>query len=135
MKRKLEIVIEKPRTPVAALYADRPRIEEWLPGVKYEHLSGEPGQPGAKAKLVVKRFTILEKVTCRNLPDSFSHIDKLMKWNRAIVENTFEELSPSSTKWTLQAELRFIIRPPGGKLDKIESAYTEPFKKFAEAEL
>ena len=137
MKHKFEIVIEKPRDAVAALYADRPRIEEWLPGlVEYRHLSGEPGQPGAKVELVLKLLTVVEMVTDRNLPDSFSHS---VEWRKYCIpiENIFEELSPSSTKWTLEAEIKgwIIERILRGREEEFKSKYMEPFKKFAEAEL
>ena len=137
MKFELEKVIERPRAAVAKLYADRPRIKEWLPGlVEYRHLSGEPGQPGAKAELVVKRFTVVETVTDRNLPDSFSHSAEWGK-NCIPIENIFEELSPSSTKWTLEAEIKgwIIGGILGGREEEFKSKYMEPFKKFAEAEL
>lgn len=136
MKWELEKVIERPRDAVADLYADRPRIKEWLPGlVEYKHLSGEPGQPGAKAELVLE-LTVVETVTDRNLPDSFSHTVERKKICIPI-ENIFEELSPSSTKWTLEAEIKGWITEKflRGREEEFKSKYMEPFKKFAEAEL
>lgn len=138
MKYELESVIERPRDAAADLFGDCSRIKEWLPGlVEYRHLSGEPGQPGAKAELVLKRITVVKTVTNRN--DPFSCTYEIKKCC-ATVEDIFEELSPSSTKWTLRAELvfsGFMKIVAGGMQGKIKSEIykcMEAFKKFAEGE-
>lgn len=147
MKHEHEKVIERPLHAVAAMYADRARITEWHPSVgDYRHLSGEPGRAGAKAELVFKGFTIVETVKDRNLPDSFSHIDEPKDWNCHVTfENAFEELSPSSTKWTVTAEFiltgnwmeREIMKRVMSeeKIEKEICEYMKAFKEFAEAEL
>lgn len=143
MKHEHEKVIERPLHAVAAMYADRARITEWHPSVgDYRHLSGEPGRPGAKAEIVLKQnITIDETVTGHgDPPGSFSHTDEEKRCLATIV-NTFEELTPSSTKWKLRAKLdwSFIMRGLAyamkGKIEKEICEYMKAFKEFAEAEL
>lgn len=87
-----------------------------------------------------------------NLPNSFFHT---VEWKKmkicATFGNIFEELSPSSTKWTLQVRVEvskeaslaeriklWAIIEALDKLGKIKNGlckYMKAFKKFAEAEL
>ena len=148
MKYEREKVIERPRDAVAELYADRPRINDWHPSVAdYTHSSGDPGQPGAKAEIVLKQgITIVETVTGRgDPPGSFSHTDKPKDWNCHVTfENTFEELSPNSTAWTLLVEvsagsmtmeIKVKALEMSGTIRKEICKYMEAFKEFAEGEL
>lgn len=144
MKHEREKVIERPRDDVAKLYADRSRIKEWHPSVAdYKHLSDELGQPDAKAEIVLKHgITIVETVTGRGRgdpPGSFSHTDEEKRCLATFV-NTFEELTPGSTRWTVTAEFIFtgnwIEREIMKRvMSKEICKYMEAFKEFAEGEL
>ncbi|NQU48785.1 MAG: SRPBCC family protein [Planctomycetes bacterium] len=55
MKYSLQIDIALPRARVIELFDNPDNMSCWQPGlVSYEHLSGDPGQVDAKAKLVYK---------------------------------------------------------------------------------
>jgi hypothetical protein len=48
----VEIEIDLPRDQVIALFDNTENLFKWQTGLKdFEHISGEPGQPGAKSKL------------------------------------------------------------------------------------
>ena len=144
MKYELEIEIGRPREEVVKLFDDRDRFKEWQPSlVEFRHLSGEPGQPGAKAELVHKmgkrNVTMLETVTDRNLPHSFSGTYEVSNCYNT-VENVFEELSPGTTKWTFRTEFTFrgfmkimaFLMP--GAFKKESWKHMVNFKEFAEGD-
>ncbi len=69
--------IDLPRDRVVELFDDPENLLKWQTGLQsFEHLSGEPGHPGARSKLVFQsgkhRIELLETVTVRDLPDEFS---------------------------------------------------------------
>lgn len=77
MRYKQEILINRPVDEVVEHFDSSENMMKWFPDLKsFEHLSGEPGQPGAKSKLVFEtkrgNFEMIETITVRNLPDEFS---------------------------------------------------------------
>ena len=53
MKYTREVVIDLPRDRVIELFDDADNLPKWQEGLqRFEHVSGEPGQPGAKSRLV-----------------------------------------------------------------------------------
>ena len=49
----VSIEIDMPRDEVVALFDNADNLFHWQNGLQsFEHVSGEPGQPGAKSKLV-----------------------------------------------------------------------------------
>lgn len=77
MQYTTEVMINLPRQRVIELFDDPDSLQKWQPGLKsFEHLSGEPGQPGSKSKLVYdmngRKIEMIETITRRDLPDEFS---------------------------------------------------------------
>lgn len=143
MKYELEIEIDLPRNRVVELFDDTDNMKSWQPTLQsYRHLSGTPGQVGAKAEHVhkfgKKSITMIETVTSRNLPDEFSGTYEAKgAWNLA--ENWFEEISPGRTRWRTRNEFRCsgfmrimaFLMPSGFK--KETTKHMKSFKKFAES--
>ena len=108
----------------------------------FEHLSGEPGQPGATSRLKFKmgkrEMEMIETITVRNLPDDFSGTYE-MKGVFNIVKNKFSAISENKTKYVTEQEFRFqntMMKLMGflllGLFKKQSMKYLESFKKFAE---
>ncbi|HNO23164.1 MAG TPA: SRPBCC family protein [Leptospiraceae bacterium] len=77
MKYSVEIEINLPIARVIELFDNPDNLQKWQPGLlSFEHLSGTPGQPGAKSRLTFRmgrgKMIMTETVTVRNLPDEFS---------------------------------------------------------------
>ena len=116
MKYTREVTIDLPRDRVIELFDDADNLTKWQEGLQaFEHVSGEPGQPGAKSRLVYdhrgRRFELIETITERNLPDEFSGIYETDGvWN--LMTNRFEEEGPDRTRWIAESE----FRPQGIKM-------------------
>ena len=55
MKYTVDIIIDLPRPKVVTLFDNPDNMHKWQPDlVSFDHLSGDPGQPGAKSKLHYK---------------------------------------------------------------------------------
>jgi hypothetical protein len=142
MKFSTEIVIHLPRRRVVELFDNPDILPAWQPGLeKYELLSGKPGQPGARARLVYRRdrreIEMIETVTSRNLPEEYS-TGYQTKEVKNLVVNRFEELEGGFTRWITENEFKFsgwmaflaiFLRPAFRRqiLDDMER-----FKAFAE---
>ena len=140
-----DVTIDLPRDRVIELFDDADNLTKWQEGLQaFEHVSGEPGQPGAKSRLVYdhrgRRFELIETITERNLPDEFSAIYETEGvWN--LMTNRFEEEGPDRTRWIAESE----FRPQGLKM-KLMAIILRPlftsrtlktlrdFKAFAEGE-
>ena len=77
MKYNCEIEIDLPLNRVIELFDSTENLYKWQPGlISFEHLSGEPGQVGAKSKLQYKmgkrEIEMIETITERKLPDELS---------------------------------------------------------------
>ena len=71
------IEIDLPRDRVIELFDNPDNLFKWQTGLQsFDHLSGEPGQPGAKSKFVYRSgkhtIELIETVTERKLPDEVS---------------------------------------------------------------
>jgi len=145
MKYTREVVIDLPRDRVIELFDDADNLPKWQDGLqRFEHVSGEPGQPGAKSRLVYdhrgRGWELIETITERNLPDEFTAIYETEGvWN--LMKNRFEEEGPNRTRWIAESE----FRPLGLKM-KLMAILLRPmftsttmktlrdFKAFAEGE-
>ncbi len=99
----IEIDIDLPRATVIELFDDSDNMPKWQPGLQsFERLSGEPGEPGSKSKLVYlngkHRVELIETVTERNPPDVFNGTYE-WKGGRNTLDNRFIELGPERTRW------------------------------------
>jgi carbon monoxide dehydrogenase subunit G len=105
MKSTHEIVIDLPRKHVIELIMEPSNFAKWQPGVKtFQLLSGQQGQPGAKARVVIEshgmKFDMVEIIIERRLPDLYA-LRYEGKGVRNIVENRFYEEGPSRTRWVM----------------------------------
>jgi hypothetical protein len=144
MKSVVEIEINAPKERVAGLFADPDNNIQWMDDLeKYEHISGEPGMPGSKYRMVPKagpgKMTFIATVTARNLPDESAL--KLEASNVAVsVTDKFAAVSPQTTK--LISEEVFTFKGLFNKIfgflvqKTIRNAHRrhmESYKRFAES--
>lgn len=142
MKYSTEIEINLPVARVIELFDDPENLKHWQPGLKsFEHLSGTPGQPGAKSKLLFqmgnREIEMIETVTVRNLPQEFSgtyEADGVFN----IVKNYFVPIDENRTKYISEQEFQFkgFMKIMGwlmpGMFKKQSQVFLENFKNFAE---
>ncbi len=144
MKYTTEIEIEKPIDKVIELFDNADNLKKWMEGLQsFEHISGTPGQPGAKSRLFFKmgkrEVEMIETITVRNLPDEFSGTYEA-KGVFNVVKNRFEKLSDTKTKYITENEFQFsgfmkivaFLMP--GAFKKQSFKYLELFKAFAESQ-
>ena len=111
MKYTRDIVIELPRDRVIELFMDRDNMPKWQTGLKsFEHVSGEPGQPGETSRLVYEHrgqdVEMIETVTSQSLPDELAGTYETEGvWN--FINNRFVEEGPDRTRWIAETEFRF----------------------------
>ena len=142
MKYSNEVIINLPVSRVVELFDNPDNLKHWMPGlVSFEHLSGNPGQPGAKSKLKYKmgkrELEMIETVTTRNLPEEFSGTYEA-KGMYNIVKNHFIPLENNQTRYVSESEFKFsgimkIIGPfMPGVFKKQSKKYLDLFRDFAE---
>lgn len=144
MKYTSEININKPVDQVIALFDNPDNLSKWMEGLQsFEHISGTPGEPGAKSRLRFllgkRKMEMTETVLVRNLPDEFSgSYETNGVYN--IVKNRFEKISDHETRYITENEFRFTgfmkiiswLMP--GAFKKQSYKYLEAFKRFAESQ-
>jgi hypothetical protein len=142
MKYTSEIVIDLPREEVLAKFDDPASLRHWMRGfVSYEPLEGDRGQPGARARYVVRmgnrRIEIVETVARRALPDEYDAIFETKgMWN--LERNRFIADGSARTRWIATSEFRMtgfmrllgLLMP--GAFRKQSQQHLEDFKAFAE---
>ena len=142
MKYHNEIEINQPLTRVIELFDNPDNMKYWQPGLEsFEHISGTPGQPGAKSRLKYnmgnRKIEMIETITKRNLPDEFSGTYEA-KGVHNIISNRFIPLGDYKTKWLAENEFQFsgFMKLMGwlmpGMFKKQSQKFMEDFKKFAE---
>jgi hypothetical protein len=143
MKYTTEITIDLPRSKVIALFDSTENMYKWQEGLKsFEHISGEPGQEGARSKLLYEGrkgdLVMTETIIKRNLPDEFHGIYEARGVYNEMF-NYFIETSENQTLWRTVSLFKFrglmVLMAPFMK-----SAFTsntllnmERFKIFAES--
>lgn len=142
MKFTVQIDIALPRDRVVELFDSADNLFKWQRGLKsFEHISGTPGQPGAKSRLVFKmgkrNFSLIETITKRALPDEFDGTYDA-KGVHNIVRNRFIETGPSATRWVSECEFQFrgLMRIMAFLMKKAipkqNLRFMQDFKAFAE---
>ncbi len=111
MKFNMEIDIAKPRAAVWKAFDDPDNLSKWQEGMKsFEHVSGEPGRPGAVSKLTFiengREIILMETVTHRVEPEAMDGT-YIAPGVVNHLKNTFIEVSPTETKWLVQTEFLF----------------------------
>ena len=142
MKYECELTVDLPRERVIELFDNPENLPKWQPTLQsFEHLSGEAGQPGAQSRLIYdengRRIEMIETVTERNLPDSFSGTYET-KGVKNWISNRFYEDGPEKTRWLLETEFKFsgIMAVASlfmrGAFRKQSLEFMRNFKEFAE---
>jgi hypothetical protein len=103
MKYTTEILIEKPLAEVAKKMDSIENMKHWQEGlVSTEHISGIPGEFGAKMKLNYdfgkRKMELTETITKRNFPHEF-HATFNTKGIHNIQQNYFKTTKNGYTKW------------------------------------
>ena len=142
MRYTSEITINRPVDVVTRLFDDPKNLYAWMDGLQsFELLSGEQGQPGAKAKLVYqmgkRRVEMIETITERNLPDIFAGTYDADGVHNIVV-NKFIALPDGNTRYITENEFQFkgfmriiaFLMP--GAFKKQSYKYLEQFKAFVE---
>lgn len=144
MKFKLELPIHKSRAEVWKAFDNVENMKKWQPTlIKFEPVSGTPGQVGAISKLTYeegkREFTLVEKITHRDEPSGF---DGVYENNFAdnIIKNTFVEQGKDQTLWVMETEFKFktlLMKIMGPLMKKSFVTRTqkdmERFKEMAES--
>ena len=139
----VSIDIEAPRARVLELFDNPDNLSAWQTGFQsFEHLSGEPGHVGARAKVVYvngkHRIELIETITKRDLPDAF---DGTYEWKGGsnTLENRFIEVGPSQTRWESRCDYTFhsfFLKAMGffapGMFRKQNMKFLKNFKAFVE---
>lgn len=143
MKYQCEIIINRPLEEVINKMDNVDNMKHWQRGlVEAKHLSGTPGQDGAKMALQYKmgkrEVEMIETVTKNNFPHEF-HGTYDAKGVHNIQQNYFEAIDDNSTKWTSKSEFQFsgfgmklmgFLMP--GMFKKQSMIYLNDFKNFVE---
>lgn len=142
MKYTCSIDIAKPLGEVITLFDNPDNMKHWQPGLlSFEHLSGEPGTPGAKSRLFYKmgkrEIEMIETIITRNLPDEFSGTYEA-NGVKNIVMNRFVPIDESNTRYVSDQEFQLsgFMKLMGwlmpGSFKKQTLKYMEQFRDFAE---
>jgi hypothetical protein len=144
MKYVNEIDIELSIEKVIDLFDNPDNMKQWMPGLQsFEHLSGTPGEVGAKSRLKFqmgkRKVEMIETITKKNLPQEFDGVYEAKGvWNATA--NKFIPLAPGKTRWIAENEfkLRGFMKIIGflmpGIFKKQSQKYLEYFKAFAEGQ-
>lgn len=144
MKYTNETIINLPRARVIELFDSFENMKIWANCSSYEHLSGTPGEVGAKTKMEYtmgkRKMTMIETITKKNLPDEFNgtyETDGAFN----IVNNRFIELDGGKTHWISESEFQFsnfFMKLMGklmpGAFKKQSQKFMDNFKNFAEGQ-
>ncbi len=128
MKHSNEIIINLPRKRVLELFDSTENLYKWQKSLKnFEHLSGTPGEVGAKSKLTYKQgkreFSLIETIKVKNLPEEFSGTYET-KGIYNDIKNYFVEIDDNTTKWISESEFKF-----GGFMKIMSFFMSDSFKK------
>jgi len=143
MKYSVEVLIEKPRDEVIKKMDNLDNMKHWQKGlVSSEHVSGTPGQVGAKMQLNYKmgkrELSLVETITKNNFPEEFSATYNT-KGMHNIQENSFKETPEGHTKWISNCEfqpsgfmMKAMVFLMPGAFKKQSKQYMIDFKNFVE---
>ena len=145
MRYSNHVIINKPLNRVVELFDSVDNLYKWMEGLQsFEHISGEPGQVGAKSKLkfVMGKRTVemTETITKRNLPHEFHGVYETNGISNP-QQNFFTAINDTTTKFESVSEFKFTsfgmklmgwLMP--GAFKKQSQKYLDAFKAFAEKE-
>ncbi len=146
MKYSFDIVIEAPLDICAKKFNSTENMKHWQRGlVAVEHISGIPGEFGAKMKIFFKmgnrQLSLIETITHKNFPHEFHGIYAAENIDNH-QENHFSATSGNHTKWTctnefipLSFKMRLMLWLMPNTFKKQTLRYMRDFKSFAEKEI
>lgn len=143
MKYTTEILIKKTIEEVIRKMDSAENMKHWQEGlVSAEHISGIPGEFGAKMKLNYgfekREMEVIETITKQNFPKEF-HATYNTKGVRNTQQNYFESTPKGHTKWVCKNEFEptnfrmntmLFLMPKAFK--KQTKTYMTNFKNFVE---
>ena len=143
MKYTSEITLDLPRERVIELFDSTENLYQWQPGLQsFEPLEGEPGQAGARSRLVYdengRQVEMIETIVRREFPDDFTATYEA-KGVKNRVANCFVEEAPGHTRWVMDNEFKFsgLMALMGlfmrGAIQKQTLRDMNRFKAFAES--
>ncbi len=143
MKYTVEITINRPIETVIDLFDSQENMFKWMRGLEsVENICGEPGQPGAKSKMLFKmgrrRVEMVETITAKELPTIFSGTYEA-KGVYNEVNNRFVKLSETKTKiiaeqyFKFSGVMRFLALLMPKAFKKQSYKYLNDFKNFVES--
>ncbi|WP_298896560.1 SRPBCC family protein [uncultured Psychroserpens sp.] len=143
MKYTTEIKVNVPLDEFIKKMDNVENMKHWQRGlVSAEHISGTPGELGAKMKLNYKfgrrKMELIETITKRKFPYEF-HANYTTKSVHNVQKNYFEKTNDGFTKWTSKTEflplnlvMRFMLFLMPSMFKKQSLKYMQDFKNFAE---
>lgn len=143
MKYTTQITIDLSRDALIAKLDNPENMKHWQRGlVKYELLSGSPGEDGAKMELHYKtgkrEMVLIETIMRRSFPEEF-HATYDTKGVHNIQKNYFKEIDEHKTEWVSETEFHFsdfmmkamaFLMP--GVFKKQSLKFLQDFKAYAE---
>lgn len=142
MKYEDEILIHAPLKVVTDLFTDTDKLKLWQPGlISHEHLSGTPGQKGARTSLIHKvgkrEIHMIETITIHNLPEELTMTYET-KGVFNIVRNKFSSPDENTCIYQVENEFHFsgiyklfaLLMP--GSFRKETRKSLERFRDFVE---
>ena len=108
MKFTCTVDIDLPRERVIELFDNPDNMKHWQDGfISFEHLSGTPGEVGAKSVVKYehrgKPFELVETLLVKDFPNEFSGTYEHKKMTNNM-QNLFTELENGKTRWTANIE-------------------------------
>ena len=146
MTFNVELTIDLPRDQVIKKMDNVDNMKHWQRGlISAEHISGTPGEVGAKMQLNYKfgkrEMNLVETITKRNFPEEF-HANYNSKGMYNMQQNFFEVTSGGKTKWISKCEfiptsfmMKIMATIMPGVFRKQSKKYMIDFKNFAENEI
>ncbi|MDX1479724.1 MAG: SRPBCC family protein [Saprospiraceae bacterium] len=137
--------IALPIDRVIELFDNPDNLVHWQPGLQsVEHLSGEPGQPGAKSLLRYKfgkrEFEMVETVHTRNLPQEFTGSYEIggmyneVRISFAALDGNTTRLTSDNTFRLQGWRMKLMAALMPGSFRKQTRKYLEKFREFAESQ-
>lgn len=142
MRYSVSIDIHAPIDEVVKRFDNPDMMKEWMKGlVSFEHLSGTPGQPGAKSKLRYqmgkREIEMIETITVRDLPARFEGTYDAQGVHNE-VGNFFTAIDANTTRYETTQYFAFkgFMKVIGwlfpGAFKKQSLQYLKDFKAFVE---
>ncbi|WP_299399583.1 SRPBCC family protein [uncultured Gelidibacter sp.] len=143
MKYTLDIIIEQPLNICMEKFVNLENLKHWQRGlISMEHVSGTPGEFGAKMKMQYKigkrHMALIETITHKHLPHEWHAIYATDGMDN-IQENYFKSTPENHTHWTsinefvpLNFMMRLMIWIMPRTFKKQSLQYMKDFKTFAE---